>query len=87
MSRPVAIVTGASSGIGLETARKLYLQGLHVVLACRSKAKSVAAQRQIQAAGKADELGSTEVQLVDFADFKSVVKFSECAKKKYSGRI
>lgn len=30
--RKVAIITGSTSGIGLETAKALYLRGFHVVM-------------------------------------------------------
>lgn len=43
-----AVVTGASGGIGLETARALAGRGYHVVLLCRSPQKADAARVEIE---------------------------------------
>ena len=43
-----AVVTGATGGIGLETARELARQGFHVVLLARSPAKADAARIEIE---------------------------------------
>src|SRR5699024_4547123 len=45
----VAIVTGANSGIGFETAKALALHGAHVVLACRDRQKASESIRLIEA--------------------------------------
>jgi NAD(P)-dependent dehydrogenase (short-subunit alcohol dehydrogenase family) len=39
----IAVITGGSSGIGLETARVLTARGAQVVLACRNLAKATQA--------------------------------------------
>ena len=44
----VVLITGANSGIGLQAARALAEHGAHVVLACRSRPKDVAARDQIE---------------------------------------
>ena len=66
------IVTGANSGVGLETTRQLIKQGAHVVMACRrlDAAEGVA---------KAFEglQGSYEIIRCDLADLQSVRDFVE----------
>ncbi|EON32487.1 Short-chain dehydrogenase/reductase [Gordonia terrae C-6] len=64
-SRPIAVVTGASSGIGAATARQLATQGYHVVLGAR---------RLDRVTALADEIGGTGRQL-DVTDDESVAAF------------
>ncbi|XP_066384367.1 short-chain dehydrogenase TIC 32, chloroplastic-like isoform X2 [Miscanthus floridulus] len=45
----VAVITGATSGIGLETARVLVLRGVHVVMAVRNVSAGLAAKAAIVA--------------------------------------
>ena len=45
-----AVVTGANSGIGFETARALAAKGARVVLACRSEEKGREAEARVRAA-------------------------------------
>jgi NAD(P)-dependent dehydrogenase (short-subunit alcohol dehydrogenase family) len=66
---PTAVVTGANSGIGLETARGLAQRGCRVLLLCRSAARAEAAKADIDA-GAPD--GSTEVVLCDLSSQASV---------------
>ena len=63
------IVTGASSGIGLETAKILAARGAHVVLAVRNLDRGRAAAEQME--------GDVELGLLDVADLSSVRAFAE----------
>ena len=65
----VAVVTGANSGIGYETARALVGRGAHVVLACRTRSKADDAVRRIEATKPS---GSVSVVDCDLSDFESV---------------
>lgn len=66
----VFVVTGANSGVGLETTRQLVRQGGHVVMACR---RTDAGE---EAAESFDGLeGAAEVMRADLADLQSVREF------------
>jgi len=76
----IALVTGANSGLGLESARALAAKGAKVVLGCRSLAKAEQARQQLQ--GEREDGGSSgasaEAQIdvleLDLADLASVHK-------------
>jgi NAD(P)-dependent dehydrogenase (short-subunit alcohol dehydrogenase family) len=67
----IVVVTGADSGLGFETAKRLAAEGAHVVLACRNEQKAHDAAARIT--------GSTEVLLVDTSSLESVRGFAEHA--------
>lgn len=66
------VVTGATSGIGLETARRLVAVGAHVVLAVRNLEKG----EQVAAPLRASLVGSVEVRHLDVSDLSSVREFA-----------
>ena len=72
-SGTVAVVTGASSGIGLHTALELARAGTTVVLACRDAARGAAAAARIRRAVPSADI---EVRLLDLADLSSVRSFA-----------
>ncbi|HEX4334458.1 MAG TPA: oxidoreductase [Polyangiaceae bacterium] len=69
----VAIVTGANTGIGFETAKTLALRGADVVLACRNADKGRDAVERILAA---KPTGSARLGLLDLSDLDSVASFA-----------
>ena len=71
----IAVVTGANSGLGLETVRALARKGAHVVLGCRSADKAGAAIDELSADGiTADRL---EFLPLDLASLDSIRQFAE----------
>lgn len=69
----LAVVTGANSGTGKETARRLAAAGAHVVLAVRTPAKGEQAAAEITERHPGARL---EVRRVDLADLASVEHFA-----------
>jgi NAD(P)-dependent dehydrogenase (short-subunit alcohol dehydrogenase family) len=63
------VVTGASAGIGLETAKALAASGASVVLAVRNLEKGAAAAEQMS--------GDLALELLDVADLSSVRAFAD----------
>lgn len=69
-----AIVTGANSGIGLETARALAQKGAHVVIACRSPERGAEAVRAIEATRPR---GRVELQGLDLGSLTRVEAYAK----------
>ena len=67
-SNKIALVTGATRGIGFETVRQLANQGVHVLLAGRDRGKAVEAALKLQAEGL-----SVEAITLDVANDDSIV--------------
>ncbi|GAA3230396.1 oxidoreductase [Actinocorallia longicatena] len=67
------VVTGANSGLGLETTRALAAHGAHVIMAVRDQAKGRAALERLD--------GNLELRQLDLADLDSVHAFAETVTK------
>ena len=79
MEGKVVIITGASSGIGKESAIDLVKHGARVILACRNEKKTKKAM---------ESLNEQEKKLIhyihlDLSDFNSIIEFVETVKKGY----
>ncbi|MFN0249747.1 MAG: SDR family oxidoreductase [Kofleriaceae bacterium] len=70
----VFIVTGANTGIGKITAGDLASRGGHVILACRSEAKTTPVVDEIKRTTRNDKV---EFMVLDLADQASVRSFAE----------
>lgn len=78
----IALITGANSGLGLETARALASRGATVVLACRSRRRGEEARAELLPAAAA----GLEVLELDLADLASVRAGAHWVRENY-GRL
>lgn len=76
----VAVVTGATSGLGLETAKALVAAGAHVVMAARDQRRIEAARNEILAARPR---GSLETVPLDLASLGSVAAAAEAIRARH----
>ena len=72
LSGQTICITGANSGLGLESARNLVKAQAHVIMACRNVDKAEAAAHSLRG-----EKGSIEVRELDLASLASIRRFSD----------
>jgi len=78
MSQKIALVTGATRGIGLETVRQLAQQNVHVLLAGRDRAKATEAALKLQQEGL-----PVEAIALDVNDANSIAAAAKDVEKKF----
>ena len=78
MSKKIALVTGATRGIGLETVKQLAQNGVHVLLAGRDKSKADEAAK-----GLRDQNLDVDSIALDVTDDKSIAAAAGDVEKKY----
>ncbi|MFF7725116.1 oxidoreductase [Streptomyces sp. NPDC008001] len=69
-----AVVTGANSGLGFQTARELARHGAHVVMTARDRSRGTAAVERLLAE---QPRASVELRLLDLSDLDSVAAFAQ----------
>lgn len=80
MINKICVVTGATSGIGKETAKALALKGAFVILVGRNEKKCIATVKSIK-----EHTGSTLIDYIctDLSDLKQVCNLAATLKKNY----
>ena len=76
----IALITGANSGLGLETARALKRRGATVVLACRSPRKAERAKQELL---QERDGGAVDLVDLDLADLTSVQQAAATVGERY----
>ena len=81
----LALVTGANSGLGLETSRALLAHGATVLMACRNRERGEAACRSLSEQSVSME-GGVELLDLDLADLESVDHCAQTVRQRF-GRL
>ncbi|KAK7583923.1 hypothetical protein V9T40_004886 [Parthenolecanium corni] len=81
LSNKIAIVTGANTGIGLETATSLAMHDCHVIMACRSISRAEEAAEKIRLKRRN---AHCDLMKLNLSSLKSVKEFAETFKSKYN---
>lgn len=75
----VVLVTGSTSGLGREVARRLAASGAHVIIHGRNRERGLAVVEEIERDGR----GSARFYAADFASFEQVRTFAETILRDY----
>ena len=78
LSGKTYVVTGANSGVGLETTRQLVKQGGHVIMACRRPDAAAEVAKEFEGLA-----GTVDILRCDLADLDSVRAFAKAFHSKY----
>ena len=76
----VALVTGANSGLGLESVRALAARHATVILACRSRSRGETAKTRLMEEG----LSRLDLLDLDLADLDSVEQAADTVREQYA---
>ena len=79
MTGKVCVITGATSGVGLEAAKKLAEGGAHIVMVCRNREKAELIRTELQSAYK----GPVDIITADFSDLDQVRRAADEILKAY----
>ncbi len=74
LSGKVALITGANSGLGIETAKAMAAKGARIIMACRNEDKAAAAASNIRDFAPN---AAVDIRLLDLGDLASVTAFSD----------
>ena len=79
MTGKVCIITGATSGVGLEAAKRLVKGGAHIVMVCRNRVKAETISKEINVTWDVP----VDIVIADFSELDEVRKAADLILKTY----